>query len=378
MTQVDSNSRTALVVLCGLPGAGKTSLCRALAAHMETEQNCKIACNHVCFDDVLQDMLTDGQGFSPELWRAGRQAALHRIQRLLAAPPHDWPTGASSAHLSAADLLHSDRNAPGARGIRGQQAASTTNGLPSPAGMQQPLRGVVLADDNNYYESMRQQLFRMAAAAGAACLQLHVACSPATAAARNAARPAAHQVPPHVLQHMAEQFEPPRAGSSSGNGSSGGGWQGYLATLHVDSEQPLPHASQLLSLIESSWGAPAALPPPAEEAAALRAAARQLGRAANAASVSHQLDLWSRRLVSEAVSRHDPAVVGCDRGAYAQRLNVQRKALLQQAAVHLQQQRAAGEEGDGDVTIDVYKQHFVIDCLGLQSPGELHAAGRVT
>ena len=43
-------ARLCLALTCGLPGAGKTSLCRALLAYGTP----KISVGHICFDDFLQ------------------------------------------------------------------------------------------------------------------------------------------------------------------------------------------------------------------------------------------------------------------------------------------------------------------------------------
>lgn len=60
-----------LLALCGLPGAGKSTLCRALVAHVATLPQLKCTC--VCFDAVEQSLSGDqqrGAAFDAARWKA--------------------------------------------------------------------------------------------------------------------------------------------------------------------------------------------------------------------------------------------------------------------------------------------------------------------
>ena len=68
-----TNERTAarqcIAVLCGLPGAGKTTLCRNL---MRSCAMPNVSVIHLCFDAILRDLAkacSDPAGFTPHLWK---------------------------------------------------------------------------------------------------------------------------------------------------------------------------------------------------------------------------------------------------------------------------------------------------------------------
>lgn len=49
----DEESKGIIIVTVGLPGAGKTTLCRAIAS--ELSKDAGIVCRHVCYDEMLND-----------------------------------------------------------------------------------------------------------------------------------------------------------------------------------------------------------------------------------------------------------------------------------------------------------------------------------
>lgn len=62
-------ARQCIAVLCGLPGAGKTTFCRNLMRSCATPDLCVTL---LCFDATLRDMAkacSDPAGFSPRLWK---------------------------------------------------------------------------------------------------------------------------------------------------------------------------------------------------------------------------------------------------------------------------------------------------------------------
>jgi predicted ATPase len=74
--QQDAKAPACLLLLCGLPAAGKTTLARALAqrAHMDGA-SCGVRVAHVCFDDYQQA----GGGFEPAAWKVRALEAAHQI-----------------------------------------------------------------------------------------------------------------------------------------------------------------------------------------------------------------------------------------------------------------------------------------------------------
>ena len=67
--QQDAKAPACLLLLCGLPAAGKTTLARALARHAEQESaGCGVRVVHICFDEYQQA----GGSFEPARWKVRR------------------------------------------------------------------------------------------------------------------------------------------------------------------------------------------------------------------------------------------------------------------------------------------------------------------
>lgn len=65
-TQNEAKAPACLLLLCGLPAVGKTTLARALAQHAQQQgYRCGVRVLHVCFDDFQQA----GGRFHPESWK---------------------------------------------------------------------------------------------------------------------------------------------------------------------------------------------------------------------------------------------------------------------------------------------------------------------
>lgn len=148
-----------LLVLCGLPAAGKSTLARALvAAQGSTTLSPVVHCEL----DVLMGPDQDWSASAPGLWSAMRARALESLEQCVSASP------------------------PGA---------------------------VVVVDDNMYYRSMRNRVCQLARAGRHSFATIHVTCPGAVAMERNAARD--RPVPVAVLQRMAARIEPPAPGEVS-------------------------------------------------------------------------------------------------------------------------------------------------------------------
>ena len=134
-----------LVALCGLPGAGKSTLARAMVAEAPPH-----AVAHVEFDAFLAC-----GAWSPEAWQQSRGAALDAVSDAL----------------------------------RGSAS-------------------VVVVDDNNFYTSMRAELRRLAVTAGADYVLVWLCAPVDVALARNAQR-LKGSVPAHLVASMAARMDVP-------------------------------------------------------------------------------------------------------------------------------------------------------------------------
>jgi O-phosphoseryl-tRNA(Sec) kinase len=136
-----------LLVLCGIPASGKTTLAKQLVTTLRSDYNVELVSTDYWRDDVYYS------DFKPENERKVRAIALQRTKELLS-------TGHSVVH-----------------------------------------------DDSNYYESMRHDLYNLAAEQGCAFGVIHVA-TPINVALRwNLLRDQA--VPTGVVEQISERFDIP-------------------------------------------------------------------------------------------------------------------------------------------------------------------------
>jgi len=341
-------ARACLLTMCGLPGAGKSTLARAVAARAESDG---IRVSLVSFDDVERRLASEKSeasasrgddaggstpGFDAATWKAARLEALATVERLLL----------SEAEASVGE------DGGGEKDDR--------------------RRALIIADDNFYYAGMRQQCHRMARRARAAHAQLFVSISLAQAHARNESRDPRDVVPRDALERMADQFEPPAAIERDDRGevSRDADAPEKLrrraferdATVTVDAERlrfcslfsKETNGTRLMSSDDASsssrtrstlcasdvndvwlrvrekWTRPATAVGVSAEALLDR---RRLGSAANAASAAHALDVRSRRVLSSAMASAaaNDAFAGMSkqaRGALSGALNDARREMM--------------------------------------------------
>ena len=347
-------ARACLLTMCGLPGAGKSTLARAVAARAESDG---IRVSLVSFDDVERRLASEKSeasasrgddaggstpGFDAATWKAARLEALATVERLLL----------SEAEASVGE------DGGGEKDDR--------------------RRALIIADDNFYYAGMRQQCHRMARRARAAHAQLFVSISVAQAHARNESRDPRDVVPRDALERMADQFEPPAAIERDDRGEKAFCRDADFfapeklrlksraferdATVTVDAERlrfcPLfskeTNGVRLMSSDDASsssttrstlcasdvndvwlrvrekWTRPATAVGVSAEALLDR---RRLGSAANAASAAHALDVRSRRVLSSAMASAaaNDAFAGMSkqaRGALSGALNDARREMM--------------------------------------------------
>jgi O-phosphoseryl-tRNA(Sec) kinase len=354
-------ARACLLTMCGLPGAGKSTLARAVAARAESDG---IRVSLVSFDDVERRLASEKSeasaprgddaggstpGFDAATWKAARLEALATVERLLL----------SEAEASVGE------DGGGEKDDR--------------------RRALIIADDNFYYAGMRQQCHRVARRARAAYAQLFVSISVAQAHKRNESRDKNDVVPRDALERMADQFEPPAAevyrDDDGEAGAEDDASENVRAVRAFERDATVTVAAERLGFtpagvnasdvndvwlrVREKWTRPATLVGLSSEALEDR---RRLGSAANAASAAHALDTRSRRVLSSAMASAaaNDAFAGMTkqaRGALSGALNDARREMVDavraaakaNAAAKIQIKTTArdGEddlrEGDGDV-----------------------------
>ena len=326
-----SRAPACLLTTCGLPGAGKSTLVRALAAFLAEDgpgASLGVRVSHVCFDDIERRLLatststsasTDPPAFDPATWRAARAEAFAELARLLATRSDD----ARPHHL-------------------------------------------VVADDTFHYAGMRYQCRQLARRHAAAHVQLYLSSDPDAASRRNEAR--ATPVPRDAFVRMADQMEPPdpakRAFERRGlvvltereRGLAHDPAAETKTSSFEGGSKALEAAARLAwDRVARAWGGAEAAP----EGADATAARREEGQAANAASAAHALDLRTRKVMGVAMraiaeragdSRSQGGEAATRAKAASARLGEARRATLdaaRRAARAAEAATEAAEEGEG-------------------------------
>lgn len=156
-----------LILLVGLPGAGKSSFVQALAA----DEEWKSIVLPISFDDA--EAAESAHEFSPEAWRRARQAVSQRVGRIL----------------------------------EESFASARPHGMPL----------LIVLDDNFYLRSMRKTYFQLARAQRAQYKLVVFDASVTECAARNGGRSGRARVPDFVVEHMADTIEWPVAAPAAGS-----------------------------------------------------------------------------------------------------------------------------------------------------------------
>lgn len=138
----DVHPRGAIVLLCGLPAAGKTTLAshllrtgaRQLLDRLSPSKS-SVRVIHLCFDDVLAKLSAGSAEFSPDRWHEVRNRIFEAVRVHFAELPARTPSADSCTQLG-----------------RSSEVASTA----SHEDESKAPFDVVLLDDNMQYRSMRR------------------------------------------------------------------------------------------------------------------------------------------------------------------------------------------------------------------------------
>jgi tRNA uridine 5-carbamoylmethylation protein Kti12 len=210
-----------VLVLCGLPGAGKSTLARRLAqssvTHIDGELQVEV--HHISFDDVdiggvvaasseVEEVAID---FEADRWRRSRVLALLEVERRI------------------------------------DESRQTNNSVGTCAS-----RRLIVVDDNMYYRSMRHQCYLLAKKRSCPLLlgastaplphpstttttdevpygQVYVEVPLAVALARNARRTGPARVPDEIIERMHARFEAPLPADH--------GWERHTCVVHPEREE---------------------------------------------------------------------------------------------------------------------------------------------
>jgi tRNA uridine 5-carbamoylmethylation protein Kti12 len=137
-----------LLVLCGLPGAGKSTFAHHLKRQAEEisggeQLGTSLEVHHLSFDDIFfGDESADSEQFEADKWRLSREQALLKVEHLIQDSLR--PDG-----LSPYPLPHLCYGTPTLSALAGNR--------------------LIVVDDNMYYRSMRRRCFQVAKKCTALC-----------------------------------------------------------------------------------------------------------------------------------------------------------------------------------------------------------------
>ncbi|KAI8470229.1 MAG: hypothetical protein J3K34DRAFT_469346 [Monoraphidium minutum] len=274
-----------VAVLCGLPGAGKTTAAHAIRAHAAQAAEVVV----LSLDGLLaapgaaagqggQPAAAAARAFSPEAWQEARGQLLEGVRTALEGAGGGGGGGAGAG--------------------AGAGAAAT------------PL--LLLVDDNHALASMRRALLRLARQG-----------APNSAACHGGGR--------HPPMPAYTRLQPAKAA-----------WEAAV-TLVVDTAAGGgADGRELWRRLWAAWGGPTPPTPGDEDHEAARVRLEE-ARAATAAGLLHSLDLASRRAVSAALA----TLPSGERAAAAARLSRERKQLLREGRAILAEREARGATGGG-------------------------------
>ena len=195
MAEAADASRACLILVCGLPGSGKTSFSRALVE----QGGLGARWVHFCYDEVEQQMRSEQSKFDPEAWQQARAKVASDVRSMLEA-------------CSASEE-----------------------------------RMVIVLDDNMYYRSMRKRWYHLCRETSCAYHQLFLQAPVDLCLERNRLREPVAQVPEFSILHMAEVFEwPPEAG---------GTWEAQGISTSIDASS-LSSEEQVFSCLKTWQSCP--------------------------------------------------------------------------------------------------------------------------
>ena len=340
-----------LVVMCGLPASGKSTLCRRMLEQC-TGKGVEVDCLH--FDE-----LGPAAGWlSTEEGRAGRLIVADGLAG--GATWKDW----RAEVLKRAEAIIAQWQLASRTTTRGRGAHADGNGdevaVGGTCGRRQRVAHAIVLDDNMHLRGMRKAVRRAAGELGVGFLQVALSCPLETALQRNKARVGDDRVDDDVVRRMAASFEWPDAAKFP--------WETNSLVLDTSGvvEGAAGVASAAADEVLRSIVRCAALPPMAPLNAEFerREREREAARVATRQSTAHQLDLALRRQTASwmqrrqagathggALSSLEAALRQMPASALGRLLATEKKRLLQQLrdghldAVVLD---GAGSEG-GDV-----------------------------
>lgn len=183
-----SETEICLVIFIGLPGSGKTTLCKALVDYLKT--SCTTSNDIVqhaipiCYDKLIPANVFRCQNNSQ--WKEARRDIVSYVKNLIS-----YLKGLEQHNIANSFEVS----------VRDELLKITQN--------EKRRRVYVIIDDNMYYRSMRYEYYQLARSCRLSFCQLFVQCSVNGALNYNSSRDQGVAVPEEIITRMAKRVEPP-------------------------------------------------------------------------------------------------------------------------------------------------------------------------
>ncbi|XP_075072189.1 L-seryl-tRNA(Sec) kinase [Mixophyes fleayi] len=319
---MDEPSRTwniGLCVLCGLPGAGKSTLARGL----QNGDN-PFPVVVITYDDVITDAAFQGEpvcespdiscqseeagGRQTSLWKQYRQNLLQCLEHLIVAL-------LSCSNLKAPDgIIEGHWN----RFVQCLESQGLISAAKSVSDFNQFLINPKLSpiclilDDNFYYQSMRYEVYQLARKYSLGFCQLYLHCSTDCCLLRNTSRP--HPVTDKTILLMDQKIEKPNPEKNT--------WE--KNSLVLDSSRGIAvDDSRITDFLNRALASP--VTPPEDDTEE-----KDKDREICAANIVHQADQSLRRLISETMQTVKGSVCAHNIKGIAQELQCAKAEALDQ------------------------------------------------
>lgn len=275
-----SGTKICLVVLVGLPGSGKTTLCRGLVEFLKSSHTT----SHVipiCYDELIPAAVFRHHDNISQ-WKEARRDVVNCVQNLI---------------LCLAGLKEFSMANSFEMSVREVMIKTVTN--------IKQTRVYIIVDDNMYYRSMRYEYYQLARLYKLSFCQLFVQCNVNDALNRNSSRDGSMAVPEKVITRMAERLQPPDRQNNP--------WERFSLTLpsEIWTVTKITEISDFLNYVAEH---PVMMPENDSDVC-------QESRIICSTNVIHQMDITLRKIIGDRMRR------GRETGLPRDELEVQSKAL---------------------------------------------------
>jgi len=274
-----SGTKICLVLLIGLPGSGKTTLCRALVEFFKSSNTTHVI--PICYDELIPaDICRHHDNISH--WKEARRDVVNHVKNLI---------------LCLVGLKEFSMANSGEVSVREEMIKTVMN-------MKQT-RVYIIVDDNMYYRSMRYEYYQLARLYNLSFCQLFVQCSVTDALNRNSSRDWSMSVPENVITRMAERLQPPDRQNNP--------WERFSLTLPSEmwTVTKITEISDFLNCVAEH---PVMMPEDDSDAC-------QESRIICSTNVIHQIDVMLRKLIGDRMRQ------GKESGLPTNELQVRSKSL---------------------------------------------------